>query len=270
MLIAFFLLTFALTWSCWIPIALGFPLRSAPGQVLVYVGVFAPAIVALALTRSRQGGGGVRRLLGRVLPVTVAARWVAFALGYTLALKLVAAVLHRLVSGTWPTFGAGPLWEIPFAIAISTPTQAGEELGWRGYALPRLAERLGLARASLVLGLVWAVWHLPLFFLRGSDTFGQSFVVYTVQVIAVSVASAMLCARTGGGLFLPMLFHAAVNNTQDIVPSATPGAHAVFSPRASVQAWLAASLLWVCTAFILVWMKRTEPARAPEYARWID
>jgi len=266
---AFFLLTFALTWSCWILVARVVLMQSVAGRALAYLGVFAPAIVALALTRARQGGAGVRRLLGRVLPVPVAARWVAFALGYTLALKLIAALLHRWISGDWPPLRTDALWVVPFAIAVSTPVQAGEELGWRGYVLPRLAARLGLARASLLLGLLWALWHLPLFFVRGSDTFGQSFVVYTVQVIAISVAIAMLCVRTDGGLFLPMLFHAAVNNTKDIVPSATPGAHAVFSPRASLQAWLAAGLLWACTVFILVWMRRTEPARAPRYAGWV-
>jgi membrane protease YdiL (CAAX protease family) len=195
---------------------------------------------------------------------------VAFALGYMLAIKLAAALLHRLVSGRWPAFGTEPLALIPFAVALSTPFQAGEELGWRGFALPRLGARLGLVRASLLLGLVWAVWHLPLFFVRGSDTFGQSFVVYMTQVIAVSVAMAMLYVRSDGGLFLPMLFHSAVNNTKDVVPSATPGAHDVFSPRASLEAWLGAGLLWVCTAFIVAWLARTEPARRSQYSGWID
>jgi membrane protease YdiL (CAAX protease family) len=269
MLLAFFLLTFAITWSCWIPVAMGIPLRSGTGQALVYLGTYTPAIVALVLTRVRLGGRGVKSLAGRVLPVPVATRWVVFALSYTLALKLVAAGLCRLVSGRWPPFGTESLLLIPFAIAISTPFQAGEELGWRGFALPRLAERFGLAGASLVLGLVWALWHLPLFFVLDVDKYGQSFVVYTVQVVAISVAIAMLCARTGGGLFLPMLFHAAINNTQDVVHGATPGAHAVFSPRASPQAWLTTALLWMCTLFILAWMARTEPERRPQYAEWL-
>ena len=266
---AFFAVTFAITWGCWIPIAIRLPLDSPAAQLLLYVGVFAPALVALGLTAMRRGRAGVRALLSRVVPVPVAGRWWAFALAFTLAIKLAAAVLHRLLSGAWPAFGSVSLVLIPFAIALSTPVQAGEELGWRGYALPRLAARHGLAGASLLLGLVWALWHLPLFFVHGTDTDGQSFVVYAVQVIAVSVASAMLCARSDGGLFLPMLFHAAVNNTKDVVPSATPGGHAVFSPHASLQAWLAAALLWVCTAFILAWMARTESGRAGRYADWI-
>jgi CAAX protease family protein len=265
---AFFALTFAVTWSCWIPIANGLALGSPVGQLLLYVGVFAPSLVALGLTAARRGPAGVRALLARVLPVPVAARWWAFALGYTAAIKLTAALLHRLVSGQWPRFGTEPLLLLPLAIAVSTPVQAGEELGWRGYALPRLAARLGLAPASMLLGLVWAFWHLPLFFVRGADTYGQSFVLYTVGVLAISVSVAMLYARSDGGLFLPMLLHAAVNNTKDIVPSASPGAHDVFSPAASLQAWLATAVTWACTLLILVWMARSEAARRPRYADW--
>jgi membrane protease YdiL (CAAX protease family) len=270
MTLAFFAITFAVSWSCWIAIAMAVPLHSGAGQALAYLGTFAPALVALMLSRIRRGGAGVRTLVARVLPRPIAARWVAFALGYMLAIKLAAALLHRLVSGHWPAFGTESLVLIPFAIALSTPVQAGEELGWRGFALPRLAARLGLARASLLLGLVWAFWHLPLFFVREADTYGQSFVIYAVQVVAISVAIAMLYARTEGGLFLPMLFHAAVNNTKDVVPSAISGAHAVFSPRASLEAWLAAGLLWTCTGFILAWMARTETERRSRYAAWAD
>jgi hypothetical protein len=116
--------------------------------------------------------------------------------------------------------------------------------------------------------LVWASWHLPLFFVRGADTHGQSFVLYAAQVTAISVAMAMLYARSGGGLFLPMLFHAAVNNTKDIVPSATPGTHALLSASASLQAWLAVAVSWACAVLILVWMARSEAGRRARYADW--
>ena len=266
----FFAATFAVTWGCWIPIASGIPLDSLAAQLLLYLGVFAPALVALGFTALRRGRVGVRALLSRAVPVPVAGRWWAFALGYIAAIKLTAAVLHRLLAGEWPRFGTEPLVLLPFAIAVSTPVQVGEELGWRGYALPRLAVRFGLARASLLLGLVWALWHLPLFFVRGTDTFGQSFVMYAVQVTAISVAIAMLYARSGGGIFLPMVFHAAVNNTKDIVASGVPGAHDVFSPHASLEGWLAATLLWIATALMLGWMARTEPGRAERYPAWTD
>ena len=142
------------------------------------------------------------------------------------------------------------------AIAISTWVQAGEEIGWRGYALPRLANRFGLAPASVILGLVWASWHLPLFFVPESSTFGQSFPLYLLQVTALSVAMAWLYANTRGSLLPVMLMHAAVNNTKDIVPSADPHATNVWALSHSLVAWLTVALLWLCAGYFLLQMRK--------------
>jgi len=186
----------------------------------------------------------------------VSARWYLFALAYIPVIKLTAALIHRLATGEWPRFGDEPWYLILPAIAVSTPVQAGEEIGWRGYALPRLTARFGLARASIVLGLVWGCWHLPQFFIPEADTYGQSFFVYVSQVTALSVAMAWLYARTNGSVLLVMLLHAAVNNAKDIVPSALPGASSTFGLSASLVAWLTVTLLWICAAYFLTTMRR--------------
>jgi membrane protease YdiL (CAAX protease family) len=121
--------------------------------------------------------------------------------------------------------------------------------------LPRLSARFGLGAASVIVGILWASWHLPLFFNpAGGDTYGQSFPLYLLQVTAVSVAMAWLYWRTGGSLLLVMLFHAAINNTKDIVPSAVPGATDALSFTASLVGWLTVALLWICAAYFLVRM----------------
>src|ERR1700730_10118009 len=163
--LAFFLLTFAVTWICWISIvALSVPAQTPSFIVLLFVGVFAPALVALWLTARTGGSKGVRFLLRRLVQARVAMKWYLFALGYTVTIKLLITVIYRIASGTWPRFGTTPLYLIPFAILISTPIQSGDEIGWRGFALPRLATRFGLGPASILLGVIWACWHLPLFF----------------------------------------------------------------------------------------------------------
>src|SRR6185369_5199491 len=97
--------------------------------------------------------------------------------------------------GIWPHWSDESPLVMLLAIPLSTPLQIGEEVGWRGYALPRLGAGIGFGPAALVLGIVWACWHLPLFFVVAGDKYGQSFPIWSLQVIALSVAMAWLYVR---------------------------------------------------------------------------
>ncbi len=255
-LVAFFTLAYVITWG------LDFAADStvAPGlrTSLFYLGVFTPGLLALWLTRRADGSAGVFALLQRLVHWRVQPRWYVFAFTYVATIKLTVALLYRAVTGAWPPFGGVP-WYLMLAATLGSTVaggQVGEELGWRGYALPRLAMRFGLGGASVLLGALWAGWHLPLFFILGGDTVGQSFPVYVLQVTALSVAIAWLYLRTQGSLLLTMLLHAAVNNTKDIVPSAVPGATAPWALSTSLVAWLTVVLLWIAAAYFLVDMRK--------------
>lgn len=265
-LLTFFALTYLVSWAAWIggaalvrtaaPAPAGFV---ALNGFLYLVGVFAPALVALALTARAKGRAGVLALVHRTLHGSVGARWYVFALGYMAAIKLAVALSLRITTGAWPAFGSEPLYLMAIATVFSTPVQSGEEIGWRGYALPGLSSRLGLSGASLVLGVIWACWHLPFFFIPGADKAGQSFPMYLLGVTGLSVAMAWLYWRTDGSLLLTMLMHAAVNNTKDIVPSAVAGATHVFALGLSRVGWLSVGMLWLCAAYFLVRMRGVPP-----------
>lgn len=258
-LVAFFVLTYGVMWAAFITVAAApIPAHSPLGTILLLAGAYSPSVVALSLAAWHEGGPGVRALVDQVLRWQVAARWYVFAAVYTVTIKLTAALVHRAITDSWPRFGAESLYLIPFAIALSTPFQAGEEIGWRGYALPRMGARLGLAPASVLLGVIWACWHLPQFFIREANTYGQSFPLYLLQVTAISVAMAWLYTRTGQSLLPVMVLHAAVNNSKDIVPSATAGATDIITLRASTIAWITVLLLWICAAYFLWWMARRD------------
>jgi membrane protease YdiL (CAAX protease family) len=277
-LFKFLLLTFGVTWICWTAsfvISYGpailrradaarapaatTPLATAllAGAVLL-LGVFAPGLIALALTNRNEGRAGTLALLSRILKWDVGWRWYLFALAYIPIVKLSVALLHRAVTGAWPRFGQTPWYVMVGAIAVSTWAQTGEEIGWRGYALPRLSEYFGLAPASIILGIIWATWHLPLFFFPAGDTLRQSFPLYLSQVTAVSVALAWLYWRTGGSLLLVMLFHAAINNTKDIVPSADPNAANPWALSPSLVGWLTVGFLWIAAAYFLFRMRKVK------------
>jgi membrane protease YdiL (CAAX protease family) len=271
-LLAFFLLTFTFTWLAWVVPAVLAPGAGgflAPGGPLFLLGVFAPALAALGLTGRREGRDGLRRLLARIGRWKVGARWYVFAVGYMAAMKLAAALVHRGATGAWPVFGDTP-WLLLFgAIVISMWVQAGEEIGWRGYALPRLTRHLSLGGAGILLGVIWALWHLPLFLLPGTGSDGQSFPLYLLHVTALSVAMAWLYWKTEGSLLLVMVMHASVNNTTGIVPAAVPGATDAFTFSGSLVGWATVALAWLVAAALLFRMRgatlerRTNPDASP-------
>lgn len=266
-LILFFAITYAISWVCFFAfgaLARGQspPLVAAFGTVLLYAGIFAPGFVGLALTARSGGGAAVARLLGRILKWNVGLRWFVFALSYMAAIKLAVAVAYRIATGEWPVFATTAWWVMAAAIAISTWVQAGEEVGWRGYALPRMAVRMGWARASLLLGGLWALWHTPLFFIPETTTTGQSLPYYVLQVMAISAASAWLYVRTNGSLLLPMILHASINNTRGIVQSFVPDATDPFVLQASLAGWLTLAVSWICALFFLFQLSRV-PREGP-------
>ncbi len=192
-IVEFFVLTYVVSWAFFT--AGGYVLGRIPSDKLIsgflfLGGTIVPSLVAIALTARNAGRKGVGTLLQGVTKWRVGLRWYVLALSYMAVIKLAAALLNRLTLGTWPRFGQVPWYLIIVAIMFSTPVQAGEEIGWRGYALPRLTKQFGLAGASIVLGVIWACWHLPFFFIPGSDNFGQPFLLYLMAVTAISVAMA--------------------------------------------------------------------------------
>jgi membrane protease YdiL (CAAX protease family) len=204
------------------------------------------------------GSAGVHALLRRILELARDGRWYLFAAGYMAAVKFMVVLLHRVITGNWAPFGYEAVYLILPAILISTPVQAGEEIGWRGYALPRLSSVLGLPMASIVLGVIWACWHLPIFFMPGSDSYGQSFPVYLLSVTALSVAMAWLYWRTNESLFLVMLMHAAINNTRGSVPWAGAAGTTPFRLDASLLGWLTAGVLWIPAVYFLARMRSSR------------
>jgi len=270
-LTAFFSVTYALSWTCFataivLTDGLGarVPALSDVRTSLGLLGTFGPAVAAIVLTVRADGAEGLRVLLGRLFATRAAVRWYLFAVGYMAAIRVSAAVAHRLIFGSWPPFGPDPWGVIALSIVISTPFQAGEEIGWRGYALPRLAARFGLARASLLLGPIWACWHLPLFFLAGNHNYGQSFPMFALGAIALSVAIAWLYSNTEGSLLLVMLMHSAINQSVGIVPATVLSPGNLLTLRTSPVQWLSVAFLWATAVYFLVRMRRADRRRSQQ------
>ena len=261
----YFLLTYVISWTCFISVVLlsrgtqatSLGLGVLP-QVLLFLGTIAPSLIALWLTSRSGVPGQTQNLLGRIARWKLNIKWYLFAAGFLVTIKILVAVSYKIITGTWPQFGQEAWYILLVAVIFSTPVQAGEEIGWRGFALPRMSERLGLSISTLLLGVLWACWHLPLFFVYAADNFGQSFSLYLLQVTGLSVAMGWLYWRTGGSLLLTMLMHAAVNNTKNIVPSVNPGVTNTYVVSHLLVAWLTIGFIWIFAAYCLIRMRSVK------------
>jgi uncharacterized protein len=198
-LIAFFVLAYALTWPL-IPLVSLSPLWGFPA-------LFGPALAAIIVVSVADGRAGLKDLLGRIVRWRVGARWYAVALGLPAILALTAAGLH-IVLGARAPVEFGGLSVLSFAVFVLI---VGEELGWRGYALPRLLAKRSALSASLILGVLWGAWHLPTFFVPGAPQHGLPFSAFVLLTVAYSVVFTWVFLHTGGSVLIATLLHGAIN-----------------------------------------------------------
>jgi membrane protease YdiL (CAAX protease family) len=201
--------TLAFSWGLWALPLLGI-VPSSSMEILARVGGFGPLVGALvALTATDRG---VRTWLRSNLRVRIPARWYAWALVLPPFLVGIAGVVHVVVFGASLNLGAiNPLWVYPIAVVVVFLVGGGqEELGWRAFALPALQERYSAATASLGVGIIWAMWHLPLFLIPGSPQQELPLGPYVVAVLGASVVFTWLY-NSSGSVLVPMLFHGGIN-----------------------------------------------------------
>jgi membrane protease YdiL (CAAX protease family) len=198
--------------------------------VLVGYGFVVAAVVATAIVDGRYG---VRTLLRRFLIWRAGLWWYGVILLGPAAVDLAAIALDAVLGGGAPDFAH------PFATRIFPPELAlwaaapvffmiqvltnAEEIGWRGYALPRLQARHGALAATLVIGLVWAFWHVPKFLTAGSAQ-DYPFWLFLVDTTAKAVVFTWVFNSTGGSLLTVTLLHASLNTSAvflPILPAAT-------------------------------------------------
>jgi membrane protease YdiL (CAAX protease family) len=240
-LVAFFLLAFALSWSVWIPAALAsrglFPLQVSPMLTSV-LGTFGPSLAALILLGVTAGKKGVTALLRRLWLWRVGLHWYAFVLLWPALLSLAASGLAVLFGSPAPDFAHPPLLRfaslppqvngigllvllpVAFLQQFFLGSSMGEELGWRGYALPRLQARHSALLASIVLGLLWGLWHLPLFLTQGDERASIPFGWFLVSIVLAAIVYTWVYNHTQGSLLIALLFHTTTALTGSFLSSA--------------------------------------------------
>jgi hypothetical protein len=235
-LVFFFLLAYLFTWSNWLPQALtsrGIASIQVPGFLTILSG-YGPALAAIIVASLAYGRQGLRELFGRLLRWRVGVQWYLIALLMPAFVIILAITINNLTGGTSPDFSAAgfpfgpaetPLWQkLVILLLIFTLgfDGLGEEIGWRGFALPKLLENRSPLVSSLILGALWALWHFPYALTRGSFLSEVPLHWFFINSLAVTIIYTWIFNNTNGSLLLPLLFHAAGNTTGNLLPFLPP------------------------------------------------
>ena len=191
----------------------------------MFMGSFGPSLAAVFLVAHAGGRAGLRAWLVRCRKWPQGwgrgSGWIAPALLLPAALAALAAGLHVALAGSIgpsPVAGHAGTTVVNFFLVLLIGGPLGEELGWRGDALSALQEGLDWRMASLGLGLVWGVWHLPLFFIAGTSQAHIPLVLFLLSVMAMSVLFAWLVGRCAGSAVVALLLHTAINFWPAVIP----------------------------------------------------
>ena len=249
--LAFLVTTFVVGWSCWAPVlASELRLLTLPGSVvatLVTVGLFSPSIGALTVTARRRGIDGLRDLIAQALHWRVGPQWYVLALLLPVSVRLIGLAVGVSPSAAFSDVLALGAWlSAPLALLtvglLSSPL--GEEVGWRGYLLPRLQRRVDPAAAAVAVGLITCAWHAPLFAMSFMPQSHLPYLLFCVRTLAVAVIAAWLYNRTGSGLLVVILFHAAQN--------VGPNSVTVRAETGNLVPYVVAAALYLAVALLLL------------------
>ena len=173
------------------------------------------------MTALTQGLAGVKALVSRLFLWRVGLKWYLIALLAPLVLEFLAVLTHSLLGDSslflafadWIRLIPGQLLSLVLVLLFLVFLAVGEELGWRGYALPGLQRRFGPLGASLILGLLWGIWHIPMFYVPGSVQYGLPIPGYILATIGYSLIYTCIVNGARGSVLLACLYHAASNLT---------------------------------------------------------
>jgi membrane protease YdiL (CAAX protease family) len=256
----FFIVVFAWSWLFWIPAVALNGTETLAGAVLAVLGLLGPMVGGILCTYLTQGTEGRRDYWRRIIDARrIGARWylviVLFApilMGITFGLVLLSggntAPYARAFAIHLPTL----LSILPFALYIFFAGPFPEELGWRGYALVRLQDRWNALVSSLILGIFWALWHLPLFFMKGMYQYDQGgfgstwFWLFLIGLPPLSVVFTWIFNNNRRSTLATIIFHFMIVFTDELL-------------NVTMKTNVYSTLLWVLAAIVItgIWGART-------------
>jgi membrane protease YdiL (CAAX protease family) len=260
----FFGAVFCWTWFFWILAAgLGVSAETTPGMVLEVAGLLGPMVGGIGFAYFTLSDEGWREYWSRIIdPRRIGPTWYLVVFLFAPCLYAVAVLLDVALSGASvlgligervAPFLAAPSTTAPFLVGVFVYGPIPEELGWRGYALDRLQARWSALVSSLILGSIWAVWHVPLFFIKDTLFYREGawsvwFWLFIAVVIATAVVFTWIFNNTRRSTLAAILFHFMSNLAAGLA-------------NATAETNFYSTLLWIIAAIgvIALWSAGTPP-----------
>ena len=267
----FVVVAFAFSWTFWcLAVLEGRGLISSLPVPALFLGAFGPMVAAVVLTAQEGGRAELRSLLSRVVRWRVAPFWYGVVLLGPFVLQLLAMALHVVLGGPPPNLLA-MIGVLPTVLLTSVymliQVGIGEEIGWRGDALPKLQAGYSALISSLIIGLLWALWHLPLFFNPATGYYITPFWVFLVFLLPFPVVYTWIFNSTGGSVLMAMILHAVVNASATPLWRSIPEYSIMESTTTAFITYnylVQAAVLWVGAIVLVLVYGATNLSRRPK------
>lgn len=221
----FFLLSYAFSWMISLPYVLSI-WGILQGDYIIGLALkqwAGPVLAAIVMTGIMEGKPGLLSLWGRVKEWRAGWQWYVFILLGIPALVLLGVIIQPGALAGFQGFTLKVLASYPvYLVAVFIWVGLPEEIGWRGFALPRMQSRFGALASSLLLGVLWAFWHLLYFLLpdhgggpgTGVIAFLTNFSIFCLMVVAVTIIFTWVFNHTRGSILIAGLVHTAIDTPQ--------------------------------------------------------
>jgi len=258
--VRYFAITFFITWLLWLPGVIDSQTSlSIPDAIvlpLAYIGMFIPSLIGITFVIKEKQYGIFKKWMN------IRLGWYWLIILFLIPLCGLGAHLVNIIvaDGTFPEMPNLLLLPLQFIALLLIGGPVNEEFGWRGYALPKLQTKFTAFTSSILLGVIWVIWHVPAFFIDEAPQAKLPFVQFSITLIAVSVLMTWVQNNTGQSLWPALILHTTMNFTNEIFPLFN-------SDTNNYTPWIFANIILVIVTLIVILYYGTDllPKKVNEY-----